>query len=251
LNELFSLNFEKWDLIKMAQLAEHHYAGTRCGIMDQFASMMGVENKAMMLDCRSLAFDYFPIFTSDFDLLLLNSGVSHSLASSEYNLRRSECEEGLHILKGIYPELNSLRDVSVHQLENAISLLPSKIFRRCRHVVSENLRVHAAALALQKNDLQGFGNLLYQSHDSLRLDYEVSCPELDFLVDFTRSLDTVQGCRMMGGGFGGCTIQLVKKESTPQFIESASQLYHERFGIFPAPIRVSIGKGAAVYDAGH
>lgn len=246
LNELFSLNFEKWALIKMAQLAEHHYAGTHCGIMDQFASMMGSENRAMLLDCRSLEFEYFPIFTTNFDLLLLNSGVSHALADSEYNQRRSECEEGLLILQRIYPELISLRDVSNQQLEDAKAFLPPKIFCRCRHVASENLRVQAAANSMQKNDYQTVGSLLYQSHDSLRFDYEVSCPELDFLVDFTRRLDAVMGCRMMGGGFGGCTIQLVKRGSTPEFVESISPLYHERFGIYPEPIQVSIGEGASV-----
>lgn len=244
LNELFSLGFDKWQLVKASQMAEHNYVGIKCGIMDQFACMMGEKEKVMLLDCRSLEFQYFPLELGPYRLLLLNTNVSHSLASSEYNTRRAECEEGVAVLKKEYSRINNLRDVNLGQVVRAKKKIPGHIFRRCHHVVSENQRVLDATQALQDGNHQLLGRLMYQSHFSLQNDYEVSCPELDFLVELTLDKDYVLGSRMMGGGFGGCTINILENKLAAQFVEQVSKQYRNRFGIDLTPIEVSIGDGA-------
>ena len=246
LNELFGLGFGQWQLIKASQMAEHNFVGIKCGIMDQFASVMGKKDRVMLLDCRSLEFEYFTFELGGFQLLLLNTNVSHSLATSEYNTRRSECEEGVVFLKKTHPNIINLRDVTLAQLLACKADMPEHIFHRIHHVVSENQRVLAATKALLNGDIKALGKLMYQSHFSLQNDYEVSCPELDFLVQQPLDKDYVLGSRMMGGGFGGCTISIIEKSRLRDFTEQVSENYHKRFGIDLTPIEVAIEDGAKI-----
>ena len=246
LNSLFHLDFDRWTLIKAAQRAEHNFVGTKCGIMDQFSSMMGKKDQVMLLDCRSLDFEYLPCALGDYQLVLLNTNVSHSLASSEYNTRRKECESGVSLLQEQFPTIQSLRDVTMEMFEEGMPRLPIKIAQRCKHVISENDRVLEAAQALKTGDFNRLGQLIYASHRSLQHDYEVSCPELDFLVEQTRLKDYVLGARMMGGGFGGCTINLIEKQKRSIFQEEMAAAYQEQFGIELTPYLVQIENGAEV-----
>jgi galactokinase len=246
LNELFELGFSKWQLIKACQMAEHYFVGIKCGIMDQFASMMGKKNQVMLLDCRSLEFQYYPLDLGDYELLLLNTNVSHSLAESQYNQRRAACGEGVEMIQKIHPEVQNLRDVSLDMLLSLVGEMPEHIFRRCHHIVSENQRVLEATKSLQKKNFQQLGQLIYQSHFSLQTDFEVSCPELDFLVQQTLDKDYILGSRMMGGGFGGCTINVIDKKFKDQYIEDISLVYHQHFGLHLAAYSVSVEDGAKV-----
>lgn len=245
LNEVFKLGFEKQQLILVSQMAEHHFAGVKCGIMDQFASMMGKKDHVLLLDCRSLEFEYFPLSLGKYQLLLLNTNVSHSLASSEYNTRRAECEMGVSILQQDFPTIHSLRDVAIQQLVNAKKKMSQTLYKRCHHVVSENQRVIEATKALTNGHLSKLGELVYQSHFSLKDDYQVSCPELDFLVNQTLDKDYVLGSRMMGGGFGGCTINIVESSRVGELVEKVTSTYKEQFGIAPTPYSVSIENGTS------
>lgn len=244
LNTLFDLGMNKWDLIKSSQMAEHNFVGIKCGIMDQFASMMGKKNQVMLLDCRDLSFDYIPFDLGDYELLLLNTNVSHSLADSAYNTRREECETAVSIIQKKYPKVQSLRDVSSGMLVACEADLPEHVYRRSKHVVFENNRVLAAVEAMKNKDILGLGKLVYASHNSLQNDYDVSCPELDFLVDQTKEIPEVIGSRMMGGGFGGCTLNIVKKGFSQSVIDTITPLYKNKFNIELTPYFVRIGEGA-------
>ena len=246
LNELFELGFDKWQLIKAAQMAEHNFVGIKCGIMDQFASMMGKKNQVMLLDCRSLEYEYFPLDLGDYQLLLLNTNVSHSLGESAYNNRRAECEKGVAMIQEKYPDIKNLRDVSLTMLCEFNGKMPAVTFKRCYHVVSEIQRVLEATKAMKQSNHQLLGELVYQSHFSLQNDYEVSCPELDYLVQLTLDKDYILGSRMMGGGFGGCTISIIKKEMVGIFKTHAAKAYKERFNKELTPYTVSIEDGAKV-----
>jgi galactokinase len=246
LNELFGLGFDKWQLIKASQMAEHHFVGIECGIMDQFASVMGKKNQVMLLDCRSLEFEYFPLDLEDYELLLLNTNVSHALASSEYNTRKRECEKGVEIAQKKYPKITSLRDLTDSILEEIIDKMPEKVGNRCRHIVKENDRVQAATKALVAKDFALLGQLMYESHHSLQVDYEVSCKELDFLVEYTKDKNYVLGSRMMGGGFGGCTINIIHKNNVNDFITLASADYKKTFNKDLTPYSVAIEDGAGI-----
>ncbi len=235
LNILFDLGLDKLSLVKLSQAAEHHFVGTQCGIMDQFASVMSKAGKVILLDCRSLKAEYVPLDLGDYTLLLLNSNVQHSLASSEYNTRRKECNEGVRLLQQLFPEVRSLRDVSHEMLQSlkdrtGIPELET-IYNRCNYVLSENQRVLRAVEALKSGDLLQLGDLLYKSHEGLQYEYQVSCPEIDFLVDFTRAKETVLGARIMGGGFGGCSLNLIDKGAVEEFIKQIGPAYQEKFGI--------------------
>jgi galactokinase len=220
------------DLVKLCQKAEHEFVGTRCGIMDQFVAVYGATGHALMLDCRSLEYQLLPM-PDNFRLVVCNSMVRHELASGEYNRRRADCEEGVKLLQPHLPEIRALRDVEVADLEAWKQVLPSTVYRRCRHVVTEDQRVLAAAKALQSGEAERFGNLMYESHTSLRDDYEVSCKELDLLVDLASSRAGVYGARMTGGGFGGCTVNLLRADAADLFKEHISQAYREATGIIP------------------
>jgi galactokinase len=245
LNVVFNLGFNKNQLIHASQMAEHHFAGVKCGIMDQFASMMGKKDHVLLLDCRNLEYKYFPMNLGRYELLLLNTNVSHSLASSEYNTRRKECEEGVATIRQSFPAVKNLRDVSLEQLNKCKDKLHEKIHRRCHHVISENQRVLNATKALSEGNLRLLGELIYQSHQSLQHDYEVSCKELDFLVDFSKGKDYILGSRMMGGGFGGCTLNIIESGKTALFIEEAIQAYSAVFGKKPTPYSITIEDGTS------
>ncbi|MDH3243734.1 MAG: galactokinase, partial [Saprospiraceae bacterium] len=231
-------------LAKVGQQAEHRFVGIKCGIMDQFASVMGKKDQVLLLDCRSLEYHYYPATMNPYTIVLLNSNVTHELASSEYNTRREECEESIELLKAHDPNLVNLRDLSLSKLEELKSSLTDKLYRRCRHVLSENNRVLQATAALSNSDFVKVGDLLYASHQSLRQDYEVSCEEIDFLAEQTQELDYVLGSRMMGGGFGGCTINLVHKNKVDAFIDLMDQKYFARFARHITPYLVTIEDGA-------
>lgn len=231
LNEYLNTHFERFSLVSMAQRAEHEYAGVQCGIMDQFASMFGKKNQVIRLDCRSLTFDYLPINLEGIAILLLDTGIKHSLASTEYNTRRKQCEEGIRIIGSSYPGIKSLRDVNMEMLDNLVAPKNPMVYRRCKYVVEENHRLLQACMELQKEDLPAFGRQMFASHNGLSKLYEVSCKELDFLVGEVKNNKAVLGARMMGGGFGGCTINLVRKESLETLISSLTKSYLAYSGI--------------------
>jgi len=235
------------DLAKLCQRAEHEYVGTLCGIMDQFIAIFGRSAQALMLDCRSLAYQALPI-PADVRLVIANSMVRHELAAGEYNRRRADCEAGVKILQKTLPEVRALRDVTRSDLERHRSELPERIYRRCRHVISENTRVLDAAHALETGNLSGFGHLMSESHRSLRDDYEVSCRELDLLVEMASACDGVYGSRMTGGGFGGCTINLVESAQTHHFQARIVASYQKETGIKPDVYVCSATQGAGAWE---
>ncbi|WP_439482151.1 galactokinase [Cyclobacterium plantarum] len=247
LNELFDLKLSPMALLKFSQQAEHEYAGVKCGIMDMFASMMGKKDQAIRLDCRSLDHAYFPLELGEYQLLLCNSMVSHSLAESAYNERREECQQGVDQVKQQFPEVKSLRDVTPQMLEKAKGEMSPLVYQRCAYVILENERLIDTCNALAADDLVAVGYLLYGSHEGLSEAYEVSCPELDFLVDYTRDLSYVLGARMMGGGFGGCTLNLLKKSATKDFIASITAAYQEKFGLKMEAYAVNVVDGTGVF----
>lgn len=245
LSEVNQLNVPKREMITIAQWAEHHYAGVQCGIMDQFASVMGKEGHVIVLDCRSLTHQYSPLNLKDYGIVLCDTKVKHSLVDSEYNARRKECEAGVAILCGHYPEVKSLRDVSVAMLEKHRDQFQGKIFNRCFYVVTEIDRVQKASQDLEKGDLKAFGEKMYQTHEGLSDLYEVSCEELDFLVKEARQFKEVPGSRMMGGGFGGCTISLVRNDFAEQFIGHMKGKYSKKFAIDMATYQVKVVEGVS------
>ncbi|MBF9254577.1 galactokinase [Pontibacter sp. 172403-2] len=246
LNHLFGFNLKKFTMVKMAQKAEHEYAGVMCGIMDQFASMFGKQNHVVKLDCRSLDYEYYDFDMADYRIVLCDTQVKHALASSEYNTRRQECEAGVAILQQHYPEVQSLRDATIPMLAQHRQEFDPVVYRRCTYVVSENNRVEEACRNLQKNDMHAFGEKMYASHEGLQHQYEVSCPELDFLVNQTRESDAVLGARMMGGGFGGCTINIVKVDAIDAFKQQMEQAYQQQFGVQLRTYIASIVDGSSL-----
>jgi galactokinase len=232
------------ELVKICQRAEHEYVGTRCGIMDQFIAVFASSGHALMIDCRSLDYQSLSI-PDDARLVICNSMVKHELASGEYNRRRAECEAGVKVFRRNSPTVQALRDVTLADLENHPTELSDVVYRRCRHVISENQRVLDAALALRAHDLNRFGRLMYESHRSLQQDYEVSSKELDLLVEIASSCQGVYGSRMTGGGFGGCTITLVRANSVEAFHEKITQAYKAKTGITPDLYVCSAAQGAA------
>ncbi len=246
LNQLFDLNIEKFDLVKLSQKAENEFVGVNCGIMDQFASMFGMSNHVIKLDCRSLEYQYFPFDMSDYKIVLCDTLVKHSLASSEYNTRRQECEMGVSIIQKYYNNVEALRDVTLEMLKAHREELGDVIYKRCKYVVEENQRVEDACAALKRNDHLTFGKKMYLSHRGLSEEYEVSCNELDFLVEQTRNDENVLGARMMGGGFGGCTINLVKKDYVDVFSEQMTVAYKSQLGLDLKIYVDSIADGTSV-----
>ncbi|UII77197.1 galactokinase [Flagellimonas sp. HMM57] len=231
LNELFKLGLNKWQLIKIGQNAEHNFVGTQCGIMDQFASVMGKNGHVMLLDCRSLDFEYIPMGIEPYRLLLLNTNVSHNLSTGEYNIRRQQCEKGLGMLVKRFGIDASFRSVTFKMLDEAKNELGELLHKRCSYVVEEIARVLEAVESLKRNDLKAMGKLMYLTHEGLSKKYEVSCPELDFLVELTKNESQILGARMMGGGFGGCTLNLIHKDAIEQFIKKAARAYKDEFSI--------------------
>jgi len=227
--EMGGWNMESWELIKLAQQAEHQYVGVKCGIMDQFASVMGKSKHVMRLDCRNFTYEYIPLEMEECTLVLCDTQVSHSLASTAYNTRRAQCEAGVEFLQNQGEAVASLRDITREQLARYKGQLDPVIFRRCQFIVDENSRVWQACQALEQKDWNLLGELMYASHNGLQHAYEVSCDELDFLVEMTYDDDQVLGARMVGGGFGGCTLNLVQKAHVRKFSEQMQAAYEKQW----------------------
>jgi galactokinase len=258
---------DRVSLAKLCQRAENDFVGAPCGIMDQFASANGRSGHAMLLDCRSLEVTYVPVHES-IALVICNTMVKHSIGAGEYGKRRAQCEECVRFFQTIRPEVRSMRDVTIEDLlgpdrgpssrspalspagraisraeENGASL-PHVLFRRAKHVITENARVLAAAESFKRNDFRKVGQLMYESHASLREDYEVSCPELDLMVDIARSIPGTYGSRMTGGGFGGCTISLVEKSAADDFCKRIKREYEVATKVRPDVYVTTAADGA-------
>jgi len=223
---------DRAELAKLCQKAENEFVGARVGIMDQFISCFGRASHALLLDCRSLHHEFVKI-PANLQLVICNTMVKHELASSEYNARRAECEEGVRILRKAFPEIRALRDVSLSQLDEHRRNLPLTVFARCRHVITENARVKTAVEAFRREDRQALGRLMRDSHRSLRDDYEVSCKELDLMVEIAEVQEGLIGARMTGGGFGGCTINLVECAAVSDFRRNVAAAYFSKTGLTP------------------
>ena len=230
LNEIFKLGIDKKDLAFIGQKAEHTFAGVMCGIMDQFASVFGKKDHVIKLDCQSIEYEYVPLVLEGYKLVLLNTNVKHSLASSEYNTRRAQCEQGVAWVKEHVPGVNSLRDVNMEMLRKFVEPNDHLIYERCKYVVEEKERLLSGCEDLRRGDLKSLGKKMFETHDGLSKEYEVSCKELDFLVDSVRNNPNVVGARMMGGGFGGCTINIVKEEAIDDLIEQLQESYEKNMG---------------------
>ncbi|MEO9003154.1 MAG: galactokinase [Ginsengibacter sp.] len=243
INELCNFQMDRKELALLGQRAEHNYPGVKCGIMDQYANMMGKKNTVILLDCKNVSHEYLPLNIEGFQIVLINTKVHHSLASSAYNQRRSECEEGLKILKrGL--NINSFRDI-----KNPTDLIPFKtemedtVYKRCLFVVEEIHRTKKASHLLKKNDITGFGQLMFKTHEGLKNLYEVSCGELDYLVEFAAQNKGVIGARLMGGGFGGCTINIVRDNEVDNFLSESLASYKKKFNIEAEYYKVNVVDG--------
>jgi galactokinase len=228
LNDLFQLNIDSMTLVKLAQKAENEFVGVQCGIMDQLINIFGQDNQVLRLDCRSLEYEYYPFNSDKIKIVLCDTQIKRELGSSEYNTRRAQCEQGIKILQDNNLPVRSLRDVSLPMLQDHKKQLDPVVYRRCKYVIEENERVIAACQNLVKGDFAEFGQKMYQSHNGLQQDYEVSCQELDLLVEAASQHKGVIGARMMGAGFGGCTINLVWKEQLESFEEKMEKTYQDK-----------------------
>jgi len=246
LNEFFQLGLSRLDLALAGQKTEHEFAHVQCGIMDQFASLHGKAGHLIKLDCRSMGYEYIPFNFPDIRLILVNTMVSHSLASSEYNLRRQQCNAGVEVLRKYDQNIHSLRDVRRELLEAHKSELDGTVYKRCHFIIGENERLLAGCDLLKQHNLDAFGQLMYLSHEGLSKDYEVSCPESDFLVSTIKEMKGVKGGRQMGGGFGGCIITLVEKDSAEKFISGIQASYEKKYAKTPDCYTTIISEGAHI-----
>lgn len=226
LTQLFTLPMDKLSMVKLGQKAENEFVGVQCGIMDQFANIYSQADKVFKLDCRSLEHEYYPFTRDDLKIVLCDTQVRRELAGSEYNVRRRQCEEGVALLQQYDSEISSLRDVNLEMLQEHKDEFDPVVYRRCEYVIEENIRVNQACQDLENDDFVAFGERMYQSHEGLRHKYEVSSKELDLLVDITEDMNGVFGARMMGAGFGGCTINLVQAEAIDEFTTTISERYN-------------------------
>ena len=243
LNDLFSLNIDKFELAKIGQSTEHNYCGVNCGIMDQFASVFGKQGSLIRLDCRSLEYQYFPFEPKGYRLVLVDSVVKHELASSAYNKRRQSCEAAVAAIQKKHPHVEFLRDCNMEMLEEAKAEISAEDFMRAEYVIEEIQRVLDVCDALEKGDYETVGQKMYETHHGMSKLYEVSCEELDFLNDCAKEYG-VTGSRVMGGGFGGCTINLVKDELYDNFVEKTKAAFKAKFGRSPKVYDVVIGDGS-------
>lgn len=246
LNRIFRLGLDPLTLVKLAQKAENEFVGVRCGIMDQFINIFGRPRSVLKLDCRSLDHRYFPFERDDLRIVLCDTLVQRALAASEYNVRRGQCEAGVKLLRKHAPGLSSLRDVTLELLESHRAELDPVIYKRCDYVVRENSRVEAACSDLKKGDFIAFGRRMNDSHTGLRDDYQVSCRELDVLVDAAGEVPGVLGARMMGAGFGGCTINLVEETAVGALQERTARSYKDMFGREPKIYISSLSAGTDI-----
>lgn len=243
LNSLFNLNIDKFELARIGQSTEHNYCGVKCGIMDQFASVFGKKGHLMRLDCKTMEYKYFPFNPEGYRLVLLDSSVKHELASSAYNKRRESCERAAAAIRERHPEVEFLRDAKREWLDEVKDVISEEDFMRAEYVIGEVARVLDVCDALERGDYETVGEKMYETHYGMSRLYEVSCEELDFLNDIAREC-SVTGSRVMGGGFGGCTINLVKNELYDAFIAKAKVAFKERFGHEPKVYDVIISDGA-------
>jgi len=248
LNELFNLWISKIEMVKIAQQTEHEFVGVKCGIMDQFSNMFGKKNNLILLDCRSLEHKYIPVKLEENKIVLFDTQVKHSLANSEYNLRREQCEEGVLILKNSYPKIKNLRDVTIEMLAKipTDTQHSALIFNRCKYIIEENERLIAGTNNLLKGDILNFGKKMFITHFGLSNLYEVSCVELDFLVDFVKNENAVYGARMHGGGFGGCTINIINESVLDDLSDRIKQSYYDKFNRELKIYDVSLEDGTSV-----
>ena len=238
LNELFDLELSKHDMILISQKAEHNFVGVKCGIMDQYASMFGLKNHALLLDCRTIESQPYEIDFKDYQLMLINTNVKHSLSETEYNDRRFACKSISKLLS-----VKALRDATEADLEKIIDKVTPANYQKALFVIQENSRTLKAAKAIEYGDLETLGSLIYQSHNGLSNQYKVSCHELDFLVDQAKANPNILGARMMGGGFGGCTINLIAKTQAEAFAEKVSKAYHREFNKTCSVYFIEISEG--------
>ena len=238
LNELFDLELSKHDMILISQKAEHNFVGVKCGIMDQYASMFGLKNHALLLDCRTIESQPYEIDFKDYQLMLINTNVKHSLSDTEYNDRRFACKSISKLLS-----VKALRDATEADLEKIIDKVTPANYQKALYVIQENSRTLKAAKAIEYGDLETLGSLIYQSHNGLSNQYKVSCHELDFLVNQAKANPNILGARMMGGGFGGCTINLIAKTQAEAFAEKVSKAYHREFNKTCSVYFIEISEG--------
>ncbi len=231
LNELFNLDVQRQEMAYIAQAAEHEFAGLKCGVMDMFASLFGKKDHVISLDCRSLAYEYVPLHLNGYKVVLLNTNVKHNLASSAYNERRQQCEQGVAWISAHENDIKALRDATVEMLDKYVLPHDALVYQRCRYVVDENNRLLQACNDLKAGDIKALGKKMFATHEGLSKQYEVSCAELDFLVNAVKDNPAVLGARMMGGGFGGCTINLVQEDAIEALITSVSAEYKEAMGL--------------------
>ncbi len=243
LNELFSLGIDKFELARIGQATEHNYCGVKCGIMDQFASVFGKAGQLMRLDCKTMEYKYYPFHPAGYKLVLLDSVVKHELASSAYNKRRESCERAAAAIREKHPEVEFLRDANREWLDEVKDSISEEDYMRAEYVIDEVARVLDVCDALERDDYETVGEKMYETHYGMSKLYEVSCEELDFLNNVARECG-VTGSRVMGGGFGGCTINLVKDELYDAFIEKAKALFKDKFGYEPKVYDVVISDGA-------
>ena len=245
--EINNLEIKKNEIVDIVSDVEHNYIGLKGGIMDQFTILNGQKNKLIHLECHSRNFKYVNAEFKDYQIILLNTNVEHNLANTAYNDRVEECNYALKLINEKYSnKFSSLCEVDLNIIESLKNVMDVKIYNRASFVINENLRTHNAAKKLNEFKLMEIGNLMYQSHAGLKDLYEVSCNELDYLVDLTKAHDQIIGSRMMGGGFGGCTINLIHKKFTDEFIDEASRSYFEKFSINLTPIEINISDGVKI-----
>ena len=248
LNEVFSLGLSRLEIAQVAQRAEQNFAGVECGLMDQFASVFGKKDHVVKLNCRTNQHDYVPFYLEDVRIVLFDTEVKHQLASSDYNLRRRECKEGLDMLKLNCSDIIDLADVTEEMLVKFVKPQNPVLYKRCLYVVQEMERVKKACLAINRNDFASLGQLMFDTHTGLSQLYEVSCTECDFLVDLARQHSGILGARMMGGGFGGCTINLIESARLEETIRLVRTKYKDRFGKSPNIYQVRITNGTQLID---
>jgi len=241
LNDLFELGLTKNEMILVSQKAEHNFAGVKCGIMDQYASMFGVKKSALLLDCRTIESKPYKIDFKEYKLMLINTNVKHDLSESAYNDRREVCEKISSLL-----QISALRDASKEDLDELIGKISDEEYQKALYIINENNRVKQFSEAINKDDIAALGNLLYQSHEGLSTKYKVSCEELDFLVDSAKECPNVLGARMMGGGFGGCTINLVKKHEFKVFKKDIARKFRNKFKKECSVYSVKLSKGTKI-----
>ena len=243
LNRLYSFGLDKKEIAKVGQAAEFAFAGVKCGIMDQFASVLGKQDKVIRIDCRNLEYSYHDLEFPGYELILINSMVEHELASSEYNVRRQECETAVEKLKTQNESIQSLRDAQIQDIERIKAEVEDNVYRRAKFIVNENNRVLKMIDLLSDRDLQSAGSLMYETHEGLSKNYEVSCEELDYLISLAKKESGIVGGRMMGGGFGGCTINLINKSDRDSILERITEAYKSKYDIDPEVYQVNLSDG--------